>query len=300
MIGKLKKLLKREGPCEVEVTIGGHSFIFTGNVTSRPFTRAGRISFRAMHNGKEVKVYEAASKEQANFIRDITSGPLKAHFPECLFTHEQFVITEWVQGDPLTWERLNESKRLFEQTAAFQAKVHKAMATEKSGFDYVAFLIDRVARYQSFDLISQTLNSVLRLLKACKNHSMVRLAHPDFTPGNLLVRESSAEIVIVDNELLATSGFWGLDVLNTINSMNTRNRGVLSCSYLRYYQEAGGDLGSLRGDLLLLWSIWQLRKIGGLFQNGETVKALKSAEAYLKGSAESDEMYNTINNYAHI
>ena len=234
--------------------------------------KAGRLVLRGKLNGRAVKVYEAANREHAHFIRSVSQHELLADcFPTVRHIRSRFLVVDWAKNrgaaTPPALEEL--SRKLHETPLA---------GLPPSGFDYWHDLIRprfvRAAELLEEDGLAcqviERVNHVWDTAPKC-------LMHPDLTPRNV-VSTAHNRYAVVDNELLGIGGLPLLDLCNTAYAI-----GAGACT------DYGTTYLALRGthvdeDLIRsLKDAWLARIVGSCFVAANLHAASKILKAYRQG-----------------
>jgi len=247
-----------------------------------PKTKVGRLNLRGRRGDQRVKVFEAHNAAHARFIEHSSrQSEWETFFPQVLFVHEQFVVSEWVEGKPLFHPHLpfiryrtSHMTRFLKDAGRILGAFHDTPVTEdmSPGFDYVADFIHprfveacRVADRPDFTAVVEQAQE--RLLQ--KTGVASCRSHPDLTPANVIFDETG-QMVVIDNELLGSTRFKFLDEINLLYSLPRET--------VKAYRPA---LKMLMGQTLALlalgleeevFSMWAMRRIGSYHAAGDSVK----------------------------
>lgn len=192
-----------------------------GNKRSGLITnKAGRVVLRARHKGRVVKLYEAFSAEHAHFIAAV-SAVLPHLFPRVLQLRGNWVMAEWVEGQPLT-------DALEEYQANMLRCIHALPLDDlpSSGFCYWHdFLVPRFLRAATLVNCTKIANRLLQEINISDESRIIM--HPDLSPANLQ-RTADGRIISIDNELLCIGTMPVLDLCNAMRSLPQEQRDHLA------------------------------------------------------------------------
>lgn len=286
----------------------GFSFELNGHVFSEPsllqrktgkvLSKIGRVSWSAIMDGNPVKIYECCDEAQALFIESVSNhSSLRSYFPKCLMRIEKYLVAEWVQGEQVTWRRIGQAPELLAQIAKMQALMHMTVleGNDNNGFNYVAFLKNRLERYAGIVPLSRTVERIYDLVDGSGPPEIKRVSHPDVTANNLIIEESTGILYLVDNESMTQNKYYLIDLFNTYFSMGSSDmRSELLEQYLTVYAQHGGDLSYLVLHQDFFHALWYLRLIGSLLQSGRIEAALKLAQQYSDGPLVTHPLVNLV------
>lgn len=246
----------------------------------RELTKAGRLSYFAYMDNEPVKIYECYNDKHAHFIEQV-SQQLKPHFPVCLYRINNFLIVEWVEGQPLSSKYVLKDKEILAKVAKMQAKLHNSELPQKEyeclGFDYIKdYLKERIYRYKGILPLDSTLDRCFEKIddniKSLPKDTF-KISHPDLTFRNLILDRNN-NLKIIDNELLNYNKYFCIDLFNTYRGFELEDRELLQ-KYLKHYIKYGGNLDLLIDYKDFFIAVWSIRLIGTFLQSGNIDKALQ-------------------------
>lgn len=245
-------------------------------VKGRLKSKIGRISLKGVWNGKDVKIFECASPEHAQFIAEIiTKKPYRIFFPEVYQVHESFIVSQWIIGQEIKPRWLRKRQIYSKQLGELLNLLHGTLIEGPSKFDYVEDLIK-----PRFEHCCQTLGlrkfqeDVLQSWRIMSQLVDVpSLSHPDLSPANIILT-SEGNLKVIDNELLGASFAPWFDLLNVLFFLGEKpikdfhlQRAVITP--LLELIQAGYNKHLL--------SMWLMRFIGARFVAGDIEGVLKIA-----------------------
>ena len=246
----------------------------------KPFHRAGRnkagrLVARGRIEGRDVKVYEAASAEHARFIQAVSRhAHLAGLFPAVIDVRQSFVVAEWVNGGLRAVVRPQD-------LAGLLCRVHQANPENlpAPGFDYWRDVV-----YPRFLRTSEVLGelALARDIDAQVSEAWRRpvcLMHPDCTMANV-VRESALDLYIIDNELLCLGGFPLLDLANAVSSLGPQDARDCVAAYLRM-----SDMQPTGEDKSVLEAAWLARCVGSAHAADDLGLAARLIACYRSGGS---------------
>lgn len=236
-----------------------------GNTRGNSITnKAGRAVLSARYQGQVVKLYEAFSEEHANFISAV-SAALPDLFPAVLEVRGAWVMTEWVEGQPLS-----------EDVEAHQAKVLRRIHSlalndlPPVGFCYLNdFIIPRCMRAAKLAGTPETLNEYATEIEFATDART--LMHPDVSPNNLL-QTADGRLVCIDNELLSVGRMPLLDLCNAMRPLPQVGREKLAGIWF-------GDSAPLPNVVDRLALAWVMREAGAALRRGDFLECNDLLEA---------------------
>ena len=187
-------------------------------------TKAGRLSFAGVCDGRRVKVYSGYSAAQNLFRKELQALSFEScAFPEIIAVDDKLVVEAWIDGVPVS--RLDK----VEQRIAAQAVSHfweEARSREdvlelaerhRDSFCYFRdYLVARIGVWQHWEPVAEFLALWEREFSRLSGSLPVRLSHPDLSASNLVKDSSSGRIVVIDNELIGIGCGWILDSRNSL------------------------------------------------------------------------------------
>jgi hypothetical protein len=225
---KLSKLGQsmNEPHCPGKITVNGKvitDLVPLGGYRQLGITKAGRVSFSGLFEGKRVKVYSTYSADHAKLRVSIESTDLgRQFFPRLIVSDKNHMVEEWIDGLPL--EKLDRSgfERAIEEIERFLSECRDGneliqVATRHIGaFCYFQdYLIKRLEPWCVLDFVRQFILSWREAYEKMKDNIEVRLSHPDLSMANILQENKTGRFVVIDNELLGVGRGWILDRRNS-------------------------------------------------------------------------------------
>jgi len=223
-----------------------------GNYSGTVANKAGRIVCRLHENAASLKVYEAYSPRHAAFIEAVSKKAPRA-FPPIYRTQGPWVFCEWIDGAAVAPNDVESLSHLYKAIEAIPSLI------AKSEFCYLTdYLMPRFVRACEFFGKSKIVDQVKKVLALETPERF--LFHPDLTSDNLVIT-FDGQIKVVDNELLCSQGYRGLDLCNTLKALSPSNRYA--------FIERIGDGASFRiANPQVLTSAWFAREVGSSFVGG--------------------------------
>ncbi len=187
-------------------------------------TKAGRVSFSGLFEGKRVKVYSAYSADHAKLRVSLESTDLgQQFFPRVIVSNKTHVVEEWIDGLPLKkldcslFERAAEEIRRFLSECQNSKELIQVAAHHGGAFCYFQdYLIRRLEPWRVLDFVHEFILSWQDAYERVKDNIEVRLSHPDLSAKNILLENKTRRVVVIDNELLGVGHGWVLDRKNSI------------------------------------------------------------------------------------
>lgn len=244
-------------------------------------SKAGNLSWSASCGGIKVKIYQAFSPGQANFIEQVSAlEGVAAFFPRVFFRKGEYLVVEWVVGRPLNELSWTNNSKWIDQIAGLQSKLHNYhCSNESTDFDYSTFLTERLLKYLGPFALSPALQTMLDIARIPPADSKAHLGHFDMTPSNIVVDPKSGRLKLIDNELLAQCSYYPMDFFNTYRALE--NSHSMQRRYTRSYLELCDNLDFVLENKRFFQALWGLRVVGAMLQSGEFNGALEMADELL-------------------
>ena len=242
---KLSKLGQsmNEPHCPGKITVNGKvitDLVPLGGYRQPGITKAGRVSFSGLFEGKRVKVYSAYSAGHAKLRVSLESTDLgQRFFPRLIVSDKTHVVEEWIDGLPLKkldgslFERAAvEIKRFLSECQNSKELIQMAADHEGAFCYFQDYLIKRLEPWRVLDFVQEFILSWQDAYERVKDSIGVRLSHPDLSEANILLGKKSGRFVVIDNELLGVGRGWVLDRRNSFlkdfsgNAEAHPNRGI--------------------------------------------------------------------------
>jgi thiamine kinase-like enzyme len=246
-------------------------------------SKPGNVIFVGKLGNQRVKICQVFSAAQARFIQRVCELPrLQEYFPRVLHRKGRYIITEWINGKPLTRVSLFAKPELLEQLVRMQATLHThQLPSGEAGFDYVQFLEKRLDQFRAILPLPDGLAQILDTVRTTAPSAILRLSHPDISLGNVVIQKGSGKLKSVDNELLTQSPCYLIDLFNTYYRLRYPRQ--LGTEYVHLYREHIPELKLLEGWDSYLLALWGLRLIGALFQAGDFSLAYRVSSQIVAG-----------------
>lgn len=224
-----------------------------GNYSGTVANKAGRIVCKLRENAASFKVYEAYSSHHAAFIAAV-SKEVPGTFPPIYRIQGPWVFCEWIDGTAVAANDIESLSHLYKVIEAAPCLL------SKSEFCYLTdFLMPRFVRACEFFGKSKLIDRVKKVLAL--EPPELFLFHPDLTSDNLVIT-FDGQIKVIDNELVCSQGYRGLDLCNTLKALSPSNRHA--------FIERMGDSSSLRiANPEVLAAAWFAREVGSSFVGGK-------------------------------
>lgn len=268
---KLSKLGQsmNEPRCPGKITVNGKvitDLVPLGRSRQLGITKAGRVSFSGLFEGRRIKVYSTYSADHAKLRVSLESTDLgQQFFPRLIVSDQTHMVEEWIDGLPLKkldsslFDRAAEEIRRFLSECQNSKELIHVAAHHGGAFCYFQdYLIKRLEPWRVLDFIQEFILSWQDAYERVKDNIEVRLSHPDLSEVNILLDKKTGRFVVIDNELLGVGRGWILDRRNSflkdfsVNAEAYPNRGI--------------EKGFLNES-------WRLRLIGSALDAGDFERA---------------------------
>lgn len=247
--------------------------------------KVGMLSWVGEMGGSRVKIYECRSEGQAKFIEALSNDERVARYlPRCYARERAFLMVEWIEGSSVSWNSLTKDSKLMGQMSAIHANFHQLnidyWPDEKCYFfDY---LESRFERFRNFLPLDDFVDKVFSVLKDDLPRPEARLSHPDITPVNVIVDDSTGTLKAIDNDLFTHTHYFLIDLFIVHRSIGSENAEVIMQNYLSHYKKHGGNLEMLVQYEAFFNALWTYRVVGTLLQENKINDALSTAQYYLE------------------
>jgi hypothetical protein len=247
--------------------------------------KVGMLSWVGEMGDSQVKIYECRSESQARFIEALSNDERVARYlPRCYARERAFLMVEWVDGSSVSWSSLTNDSKLMDQMAAIHASFHQLnidyWPDEKCYFfDY---LESRFERFRNVLPLDHFVDKVFSVLKDDLPKTEARLSHPDITPVNVVVDDSTGTLKAIDNDLFTHTHYFLIDLFIVHRSIGAENVAGIMKEYLSHYKKNGGNLEMLLQHEAFFNALWTYRVVGTLLQENKVQDALNVAQYYLE------------------
>jgi len=215
-----------EPHCPGKITVNGKvitDLVPLGGYRQLGITKAGRVSFSGLFEGKRIKVYSVYSADQAKLRASIESTDLgRQFFPRLVVSDKNHMVEEWIDGLPLKkldrsgFERATEEIERFLSECRNSKELIQVAAHHGGAFCYFQdYLIKRLEPWHVLDFVQEFILSWQDAYERVKDNIEVRLSHPDLSEANILRENKTGRFVVIDNELLGVGRGWILDRRNS-------------------------------------------------------------------------------------
>ena len=181
-------------------------------------SKIGNRSWKGCMDNRPVKIYQTFSPVHAEYVEQVSQDSvLCQYFPQVMRRWNEYLVVEWIAGKSLNAEKVVKNRALLQEMVGLQAAIHSRTFPGTSGsFSYLSYLHDRLLRYIGPFVQSDGICQIIDLIQ---NHAPGQLdacvSHPDVTPNNLVIEETSGRLKLVDNEALTQSWYYLIDLFNT-------------------------------------------------------------------------------------
>ena len=229
-------------------------------------TKAGRLSFAGLCQGRKVKVYSAFSKAQV----DLRLAMQGYSFPGCVFPQvivadDCLVVEAWVEGVPVSSlpsaQRLEASNAVSSFLIGNQSESTLLSLASKhaEAFCYLNdYLLARLGVWRHWNGVGVFIDQWISEFQALLSTESIPhfLSHPDLSAANLIREHATGHWVVIDNELLGAGPGWILDARNSL----LKREVPLSCS-------------NVNVPLSFAERTWRLRQLGSALDANDFVRA---------------------------
>ena len=189
-------------------------------------TKAGRLSFAGMCQGRKVKVYSAFSKAQIDLRLAVQSHPFTGcEFAPVITADEHLIVEAWVEGAPVAALPHAQQLEASEAVSSFRIGNQReplllALASQHAGaFCYLNdYLLARLGVWRHWGDVGAFVEQWQVEYQALLSAGVIAqfLSHPDLSAANLIREHATGHWVIIDNELLGVGAGWILDARNSL------------------------------------------------------------------------------------
>lgn len=187
-------------------------------------TKAGRLSFAGLCDGRKVKVYSVFSPAQAALRQSIQMLDFQScMFPELIAIDENLVVEAWVEGASIaslngTPKREAErAVKTFVQENLLRSELLGLARDHQGSFCYLNdYLIKRLGGWRHWDVVAGFLERWQGSYSTVAEQLPSHVSHPDLSAANLVLERDTKRLIIVDNELLGVGQGWILDGRNSL------------------------------------------------------------------------------------
>lgn len=234
-------------------------------------TKAGRLSFQGVCEGRKVKVYSALRPEQVALrlaVQSLSNG--KWGFPEVVAYDQALIVEAWVDGVGVTQSgptgrKLAEAAvHEFLQGCWHDQRFGEIASENLRAFCYLDdYLLPRLGVWRHLSVVSEFVDTWQRMYEQA--FLPIMLSHADLSADNVLIETGTNRVMFIDNELLGVGKGWVLDPLNSFLG-----------DEFDVVKEAPVPID--RGFVELTWA---LRKAGSAFDAGDPRRAVELMRAAL-------------------
>ena len=258
-----------EPHCPGRITVNGKvitDLVPLGGYRQPGITKAGRVSFSGLFEGKRVKVYSAYSAGHAALRVSLESTDLgQQFFPRIIASDKTHVVEEWIDGLPLnkldssSFERAGDEIKGFLSECQNSKELIQVAAHHGGSFCYFQdYLIKRLEPWRVLDFVREFILSWQDAYEKVKDDIEPRLSHPDLSEVNILMEKQTGRIIVIDNELLGVGRGWVLDRRN---------------SFLKDFSENTKAYSNREIEKGFLNQSWRLRLTGSALDAGDFKRA---------------------------
>jgi len=238
-----------------------------GQETRPGLTKAGRLSFCAMLEGRKVKIYETHSQRQTNLRQKIQNTVFgKSFLPGIIASEGTYVVEEWIHGTSALTSKAGIKKTVetMIQVLLQDPKLINLAQEQAMSFCYLQnYLYPRVAKWSILSPVKDFTKEWQKRFDELRPHLPIRISHPDLSPANIICQEASDRKVIIDNELLGSGFGWILDWHNSL---------------LKEQKSVSLELIQQHVPEDFLEKTWRLRLLGSALDREDYTQALKIAK----------------------
>ncbi|WP_313523327.1 hypothetical protein [Stutzerimonas kunmingensis] len=228
-------------------------------------TKAGRLSFAGMCNGRKVKVYSALRPGQVQLRLAVQSlSNQQWAFPEVIAYDHSLIVEAWIEGESVANSGLEKRKQAVAAVQSFfdscwrSEQVVDLASGHSSAFCYFEdYLLKRLEIWCHLDVVAR----FVACWSDCYRKLSVAhlLSHADLSADNVFIEAATNRVMFIDNELLGVGKGWILDPLNSFlgDDFDVVKQSPVPIN---------------RGFVELTWA---LRKAGSAFDAGEPGRAVE-------------------------
>jgi len=212
--------------CPGEITVNGKvitDLVPLGGYRQLGITKAGRVSFSGLFEGKRVKVYSSYSADHAKLRVRLQSTSLGQRFlPRLIMADKNYIVEGWIDGLPvkkldssLNASAAEEIKRFLSECQNSKELIQVADHHLGAFCYFQDYLIKRLEPWCVLDFVREFKKSWQEKYESGKDKIEIRVSHPDLSATNVLLEAKTGRFVVIDNELLGVGHGWILDRRNS-------------------------------------------------------------------------------------
>jgi len=253
----------------VQLDVGGNCVRLVaplGNPFTPGLSKARRLSYVGLCEGRKVKVYGSHSTAQTELRQTVQRmGFSGIYFPRIIASAGGIVAEEWVDGEVMDTSRARDVSDFLNQLTL---EITSSTIQKLSGaFCYFEnYLIVRLQPWIHIPQIAAFVETWRLRYEAEKACIPVLLSHPDLSFNNIIIQRGSHKAYVIDNELLGVGRGWILDWHNSL----LRNLNIPPPRRLEQVEPG------------LIAMTWVLRKLGSALDNHNLPLAMELVDQWEK------------------